>query len=175
MTRRLLGLDAPAARPHNIKRRVIWVLLPSLLIVALLLALWLSVPPAEFKIPVSQTCRGDGPVCDRMFKITADSRGRARAEFSVGRAHCSPMRLHFFVDDKEVKAAEREFGFGAGTSNGPLTVSNIDLGLVNVGSVIGLQAEVLPGGCAANPLILASWGGELTLTITRWSPPPWPS
>jgi hypothetical protein len=172
MTRRLLGPDALAARRYKINRRVMWVFLPSLFIAALLIALLLPAPPATTTKPIEiLDCTADGPVCDRMFKINADARGHASAKFSVGRGHCSPMRLRFFVDGKEVKDAETRFGYyGPNTVVvEPVTVPDIDLGLVNKNSVIALQAETLTGGCASNPPVLGSWGGNLTLTITRGS------
>jgi hypothetical protein len=167
MTRRLLGSDAPAARPHKIARRIIWVLLPSLFLAVLLAALLWPAPPAVIKIPVLQTCKGDSAICDQMFIAEAGARGHASAEFSVGRGHCAPMRLRFFVDGKEIKDAKREFGYNGGPNYMLLTVSDIDLGLVNKDSEIGLQAEALPGGCASNPPVIGGWGGDLTLTITR--------
>jgi hypothetical protein len=169
MTRRLLGPDAPAVRPHKTKRRVMWVLVLSLLVAALLIALLWPAPQAVATIQVLQNCTGDGPVCDQRFTRKAGARGRASAEFTVGREHCAPMRLHFYVDDKEVDTARRDFGWAGGTRYGPLTISDIDLGLVNADSDIGLEAEVLEGGCAANPLAISGWQGELTLTITRGS------
>ncbi len=79
--------------------------------------------------------------------------------------HCSPIRLHIFVDGKLVKTT----GFLGWTSSEPpfdtlpLT-ADLPLPLVKPGiHVVSINAEGRNGGCNSGQL--SAWGGSLQLTV----------
>ncbi len=133
-----------------------------------------ATPPFPIRERITQFCAGNAAMCDQLFKTSAGARGQARVTFTVASGlpgefgrHRAPIRLHFLVNGQE--RGTRDFGYKDDTGqigHGVLT-NFLDLGQVDAKDVIGLRAEVLDGGCGGVPLKLNSWGGELTLMITR--------
>ncbi|NEO15287.1 MULTISPECIES: hypothetical protein [unclassified Moorena] len=112
--------------------------------------------------PEKVSCNGSGQVCSNRFAIDVTTRGVLKVKYVVPPTHCSPIKIHFYLDGDRVRSTGTLGWKGASGqfSSLPLTSDQIDLGPVSSGNhSISLEAEGEAAGC--NRGQLNSWLGNL--------------
>ncbi|NEO63767.1 MAG: hypothetical protein F6J98_26400 [Moorea sp. SIO4G2] len=112
--------------------------------------------------PEKVSCNGSGQVCSNRFAIDVTTRGVLKVKYVVPPTHCSPIKIHFYLDGERVRSTGTLGWRGASGqfSSLPLTSGKIDLGPVSSGNhSISLEAEGEAAGC--NRGQLNSWLGNL--------------
>jgi hypothetical protein len=129
-----------------------------------------SQPPEQSReqdFAIEQACTSSGELCAQLWTTSVQTRAQLAVEYEVPAVHCSSIRLHIFLDGKEVKASQWLGWIGAsGEYAGlPLRTGLIDIGPVSPGGhTIGLQAEGQVSGCNFGQL--TTWQGTLRVFTT---------
>ncbi|NEO34937.1 MAG: hypothetical protein F6J90_00905 [Moorea sp. SIOASIH] len=112
--------------------------------------------------PEKVSCNGSGQVCSNRLAIDVTTRGVLKVKYVVPPTHCSPIKIHFYLDGEPVRSTGTLGWKGASGkfSSLPLTSGQIDLGPVSSGNhSISLEAEGEAAGC--NRGQLNSWLANL--------------
>lgn len=112
--------------------------------------------------PETVNCTGSGQVCSNRFAIDVTTRGVLKVKYDVPPTHCSPIKIHFYLDGNRVRSTGTLGWRGASGqfSSLPLTSGTIDLGPVSSGNhSVSLEAEGEAVGC--NRGQLNSWLGNV--------------
>ncbi len=116
---------------------------------------------------VSCTNSSTGQLCDTHYYIPIEINVPSyfKAKYIVPTGHCSPVKIHFFVDGKSVNTSNF-LGWNGATNEFKeldLETTFLDLGYLPSGShIVSIQAEGQTGGCN-NSGRVNSWGGTLIL------------
>lgn len=98
-------------------------------------------------------CAGNSQICDALFRKRFSSRILERLHFTVF-AHCSPVRVHVYVDGSLVQTTPF-LGWSDDAQNRPLSFGPIVPGPVSSGShLLELRAEGMREGCNGGRLEL---------------------
>jgi|CXWL01.1.fsa_nt_gi hypothetical protein len=111
------------------------------------------------------TCSTGIQLCEPAFSVSVDAvsiRQPIQLKYDVAVGHCSPVRLHIFVDGALVKTTPYLGWVGASApfDSLPLSTGYIPLKRLKPGPhVVSVNAEGQEGGCNGGQLF--SWGGSL--------------
>ena len=112
-------------------------------------------------LSVTVTCTSQTQLCSPPYTFS-ESRTLFVARFTVGRFHCSPMRLHVLMDGNEVLVT-RWLGWPGAPppyNSWPL-IANFILITASGTHQIGFQAEGMTAGC--NSGYVGSWAGTFNI------------
>ena len=121
----------------------------------------LNVP--DFVVSCSTTGQACEPGYSASFKVATLS--QVNAQYVVRTAHCSSIKVSFFVDGKQIHTSGFLGWVGAtgGFAKLPLDTGTVNLGMLSAGNhTLVVKAEGQVSGC--NGGRLASWGGKLRIT-----------
>jgi len=117
--------------------------------------------PSTTELSIDVHCTSTGQLCNPPFETPVKTGSVLKIEYVVP-GHCSSIRLHIFVDGKEVTTT----GFlGWPGASGQFASLPIDTGILDLSPVtpgqhvLALQAEGQVGGCNSGQLI--AWGGTV--------------
>lgn len=113
--------------------------------------------------PIAQCCGIEGTQQSAPidFQIQTETSGVFKIQYMINPKHCSDIRLHIFLNEKEVFLTDF-----MGPLSGITTSNNIDLGPVSAGNyTLKISPEGKVGGC--NTGELRAWEGTLSVTISN--------